>query len=190
MMTNLLKMCLKYVVVTVISRHICEKDLYDCFQRNTREAIKLLHINCCSINKNFTHIVNLLSSCHPITALAVSEASLTIVTQDIHHIPGYVFISSPRVINIHGGVDIYVNESLHFVKRTDISVMTSYLECVFIEILQSNNRSILIGCVYKAPDADNVLFNMHMLNIIQTLHIESAKLIFMLGDYNLDLLKY
>ena len=68
--------------------------------------------------------------------------------------------------------------------------MTSYLECVFIEILQSNNRSILIGCVYKAPDADNVLFNMHMLNIIQTLHIESAKLIFMLGDYNLDLLKY
>ena len=61
---------------------------------------------------------------------------------------------------------------------------------VCMEILHSNNRSILIGCVYKAPNANNVLLNMHMLYVIQTIHTESAKLVFMLGDYNLDLLKY
>jgi len=40
------------------------------------------------------------------------------------------------------------------------------------------------------PSADVVLFNKHMLEIIKLLHAESAKLTFMLGDYNLDLIKF
>ena len=182
---NALKICSNYS-----NKYICESDLHEFFQTDNTEAIKLLHINCRSINKNFTQIKNLLSSCHPITALAVSETWLSTATQDIHQIPGYTFISSPRVIKTHGGVGIYVNELLHCFKRTDISIMTSYLECLFIEIPQSNRRSLLIGCIYKAPNADNALFNMHMLEIIIVIQSGSAKLTFLLGDYNLDLLKY
>jgi len=37
-------------------------------------------------------------------------------------------ISSPRLNKSGGGVGIYPNELLEYVKRTDISVMTHYLE--------------------------------------------------------------
>jgi len=48
----------------------------------------------------------------------------------------------------------------------------------------------LIGSVYRPPSADVVLFNKHMLEIVKLIHAEIAKLTVMLGDYNLDLLKF
>ena len=174
------------------NEYICENSVNNFFQKNTTNTMKgfkLLHINCRSINKNFTQIENMLASCHPITALAVSETWLTTATKDIPQITGYTFISSPRVIKSHGGVGIYVNEQLHCFKRADLSFMTSYLECLVVEVPHRKKRSILIGCIYKAPNADNVLFNMHILKILNMIQATN-KITFLLGDYNLDLLKY
>jgi len=172
------------------NKYICEGAAQEFFHKDTNEAIKLLHVNCRSIDNSLIAFENLLSACNYITALAVTETWLTAATKDIHQIPGCVLISSPRLNKSGGGVEIYLNELLDYVKRTDISVMTPYLECLFIEIKQSNKRSILIGSVYRPPSADVVLFNKQLLEIVKIIPAESAKLTFMLVDYNLDLLKY
>ena len=170
--------------------YICDDEIHSFFQSDSGDAIKLLHINCRSIDKNFTAVESLLFASHPITILAVSEIWLTTATQDIHQIPGYVFISSPRVTKSCGGVGIYLSELFDYVKRTDISDMSPFLECLFIEVKQSNKHSILIGCVYRPPNSDVVLFNKRMLEIINIINAGSVKVTFMLGDFNLDLLKY
>jgi len=109
MLIRCLTFCSNYSI-----KYICEGAAQEFVHKDTSEAIKLVHINCRSIDKNVTAIKNLLSACNSITALAVSETWLTTATKDIHQISGYVFISSPRLIKSGGGVGIYLNELLDF----------------------------------------------------------------------------
>ena len=171
------------------NRYVSEDEVHDFFHLNSFATFKLLHINCRSIGKNFTAIENLLTACHPLTALAVTETWLSNATQDIHKIPGYSFISSVRDDRKAGGVGIYLNDNLNFFRRTDISFMACYMECLFIEIPQTNKPSILIGCVYRPPDAEVALFNSKMIAVLSTLNAKKRKYCFYIGRFQSGFVK-
>ena len=60
---------------------------------------------------------------------------------------------------------------------------------VFVEIVNSNSRNIIVGNVYRAHRTDIDLFNS---DLSRCLDIISAtnKICYICGDFNLDLLKY
>ncbi len=62
-----------------------------------------------------------------------------------------------RVGGIGGGVIIYVRNTLTAKERPDILV--NNLEAVWIE-LQCNRRKLLIGGIYRPPDANNCYWNL------------------------------
>src|ERR1043165_9471404 len=53
--------------------YITESESHDFFHPNCTKCLTLLHINCRSLRKNVDSIHHLLTICHPLTALALSE---------------------------------------------------------------------------------------------------------------------
>ena len=61
----------------------------------------------------------------------------------------------------------------------------------FIEIINSNKRKILVGCVYRHPSMEVNQFNSLFLNtLIENLLAEKNKEIVLLGDLSINFLKY
>lgn len=79
----------------------------------------------------------------------------------------------------------------HFSKRDDLKLKTGNkdIESIFIEItLSRSDKKIIIGCVYRPPDADIAHFNDSMTHTLELINKE-GKMAYILGDYNIDLLK-
>ena len=65
------------------------------------------------------------------------------------------------------------------------------LEYIFIEIIDTNNKNIVVGCVYRHPGMDKIEFNEHYLSILnEKLLLEKNKEIILMGDFNINLLRY
>ena len=92
----------------------------------------------------------------------------------------------------NGGALIYVKNDIIYKVRNDLKIYQSEkLESVFIEIIKSNNRNIMVGCVYRHPSMEVNEFNSLFLNTLsENLLSEKNKEIVLLGDFNIDLLKY
>ena len=65
------------------------------------------------------------------------------------------------------------------------------LESIFIEIINTNNKNIVVGCVYCHPSMDANESNEHYLTILnEKLLLEKNKETILMGDFNINLLRY
>ena len=107
------------------------------------------------------------------------------------NLPGFTYTHTPTE-GEKGGVLLYVPDNLIFVEcpKFDALVYKSKeLESKFIELSQSNNRSIVVGCIYKHPRMSVNEFNNNFLIPFLTEVSSCNKDIILLGDFNVDLLK-
>lgn len=172
------------------NKYIDEIDLNKFFDFSEQSAINIIHVNCRSLNKNFGGLQSLLNSIsNTLTAVAVSETWLTPMNQDFYNITGYTFVCRNRSDGSGGGgAGIYLNNNLLFNIRDDLSVTKDCIECIFVEIVQKKDSNFLIGCVYRPPNTNVASFNFEFSAILNS--ISSGTLCFILGDFNLDLLKH
>ena len=64
------------------------------------------------------------------------------------------------------------------------------LESTFIEIINPRKSNIIVGVIYKHPKMDVTDFNNNFLNnLLKKINQEQKKL-FLLGDFNIDLMHY
>lgn len=61
-----------------------------------------------------------------------------------------------RVGDSHGGVMLYVKETIHYTRRNDLEV--NGVECLWIE-LTLKNKHILLGLFYRPPISDAAYFS-------------------------------
>lgn len=176
-----------------LSRYILEKDTECFFNVKDVGSINLLHINARSLKKNFVKLESLLANIkNPLSAIAISETWLNDSSTDNFFLPNYNFISKSRVDKVGGGVGIFVHSSLNYSVRSDLCRMENYIECVFLEIIQINLKSIIIGCIYRPPNADREtidIFNSEFSQILKNIEQGKEKTVLLAGDYNLDLIK-
>ena len=64
------------------------------------------------------------------------------------------------------------------------------LESIFVEIINTNNKNIVVGCVYRHPSMEANEFNEHYLNILIEKLLEKNKEIILMGDFNINLIRY
>lgn len=72
----------------------------------------------------------------------------------------------------------------------DLCYSTEFIECVFIELFKgkvNSNKHIIIGVIYRPPNTNIEEFNNCLNDILESVQREN-KLIYLLGDYNIDLL--
>ena len=64
------------------------------------------------------------------------------------------------------------------------------LESTFIEILNPKKSNIIIGCINKQPSMDLNDFNINCLNNLLDKVSKEHKSVFLLGDFNINLVNY
>ena len=80
---------------------------------------------------------------------------------------------------------MYIHNKLKFKLRPDLHISGS--EDIFIEIINSKSKNIIVGTIYRPPNSEIDLF-LH--DIDEGLHkiLQENKNVYLMGDYNIDLL--
>ena len=75
--------------------------------------------------------------------------------------------------------------------RNDLCIYKSYeIESSFIEISNSKKANVIVGCIYRHPSMSLSEFNDHYLKKLLDRLSRENKSIFLLGDFNVNLLNY
>ncbi len=146
------------------SRNSCYYSLnnfIDVFNHDPVQNVSFMHLNIRSLCKHIDQFKAFLHSItHNISVIGLTETWLNASScKNLLNIPGYILINKNRVGRIGGGVALYISNDLQYTPRLDLNDIggTSF-ECIFIEIITPHNaKNIVIGVVYKAPDAKTFL---------------------------------
>ena len=172
----------------------CDYHNEDSFQNKIRSCdgatFLILHQNVRSIVNKHDDFVNFLARLrYEFSVIGVTETWLTKHNMDECSIPRYKFVGQSRNNKHGGGVGMYVNKSHQFTVRTDLSInLENSIEAQFIE-LNHNPNNILIGVIYRPPNEHYKLFEDNLSDVLQLINRENKKC-FLMGDFNIDLLKY
>ena len=179
--------------------NIVNSNYYDIDQFQTlkfhekNKSLSLFHINACSLRKNFDDLEHLLKCTNKVfDIVAVSETRITrnaSLTSNIN-LQNYSFEFTPTESNA-GGTLLYIANHLSYKPCTDLGLNKSnQLESTFIEIINSRKINIIVGCLYKHPNMDVSDFNENYLNTLLDKLSKENKQVFLLGDFNINLLNY
>ena len=157
-----------------------------------KNSISFLHINACSLNKNFDDLEYLLKCTNKsFDIIAVSETRIskkTSLTCNIN-LKNYSFESTPTESSA-GGTLLYISNRLSYKPRFDLNIVKkNQVESTFIEIINTKKTNIVVGCIYKHPNMDVLEFNNHLNQMLEKVSKEQ-KQIFLLGDFNINWLNY
>lgn len=123
-------------------------------------SFSMFHVNIRSIPKNLNNLLCYLETLsHKFTVIGLSESWLKEENFELFNIPGYNAEHNYRPIRAGGGVSMYINEDVEYSVRSDLCLMNSYIECVFIEIdkdiLQKDNNAIF-GVLYRPQELPSI----------------------------------
>ena len=150
----------------------------------------MLHLNIRSVSKNFDSFKHLLNSLgKPIKVIGLTETWLNDTNNDNFNIEKYDFISSNRSNKKGGGAGIYIIKETEYKIRKDLnSVNEDGIESVFIEINMPFSKNIIVGTIYRPPNKKVEVFENAMNELLHKIDKES-KICYLMGDFNIDLLK-
>ena len=149
------------------------------------------HINIRSINANLSHFENylqLLSIDFPV--IAITETWLTDITCDLYSWTEYNFVEQHRSNKCGGGVGIFLQNHLNYIKRNDLNISNDSCESLFVEIDRTNlirEKNIIIGVIYRPPKTEISHFIDIMKDIMDKIKNEN-KICYLVGDYNINLI--
>ncbi|XP_069970021.1 uncharacterized protein [Penaeus vannamei] len=88
----------------------------------------------------------------------------------------------------HGGVAIYISDSLQGTILHDLSVQFPHMETIFLKI-QTNDERFLVGMVYRPPNSSTQAFYDSFSEILE--HITLLNIpCYIMGDFNHNLLRF
>ena len=151
----------------------------------------LFHVNICSLDANFDNLQAALSMlAFPFHIIGISETRESALTgfKMNNNLANYHLYSQPTK-QAAGGVAIYVNKSLSVDLRSDLSTTDSDFETIWIEINTYKGKNTLCCCVYRHPSSNPKTFREHFDSILYRISRET-KTVFVMGDFNLNLLNY
>ena len=173
---------------------------YDCKELNSANSslnfnFSVFHLNISSLSRHFDELKTLLSLLDfNFSVIGITESRFLKHSPPIFdfNIDGYSVEQTPTESSA-GGALLYVSNRFSYIPRSDLSqtmYMPGQLESVFVEISFSRKSNLLIGCVYRHPGMSVDLFNSDFLSpLLQTTGRENKSIV-LLGDFNINLLKY
>lgn len=169
--------------------YIKQNDIKSYLTQEFKQNFNAMHINCRSLGRNFDEILTLI---HPfdsqLSVIALTETWLSDDVTQLYNIPGYNFLSNCRHNKTGGGVGFYINDSIDYKLLSTCSYMYDFIETIFIEVTLPSNAKCLIGCVYRPPNSDLTGFHAKCEEILTGFANYKHKIL--LGDFNLDLIKF
>ena len=117
------------------------------------ENLSLIHFNIRSIGRNFENLTTLLHSINnTFSIIGVSETWLRDSSHSVD-MNGYNFVHNYPSDRPGGGVGLYLSSDLQYKFRNDLGFPEqSCVESLFIEIVNSKGKNIIVGIVYRPPN--------------------------------------
>ena len=158
--------------------------------KNVETRFSLLHLNIRSISNKFDSFNNLIDTLNiPFQVIGLTETWLNDNNMDCYTLNEHEFFGSNRPNKRGGGVGLYISKQLKFKSRNDLDKnVEDTIETKFIEIINDNGKNIIIGVIYRPPNNNFDTFKNTINEILEKIDKEN-KLSYLMGDYNIDLLK-
>ena len=119
--------------------------------------------------------------------IGLTETWLDTESEKRISVQGYRVICASRKNKSGGGVAALIKEDQTYRERPDLSIFKEGLiESVFVELIREGRKNDLIGVVYRPPGGNLVEFNKEISKILSLTKSDSC---FIMGDFNVDLLK-
>ena len=169
-----------------------DPDEFSSLQVNS-DKFSLFHMNIASLSTHLDELKILLGQLgHDFSIIGITETKFQINNPPTNcDLSGYSFIHTPTE-GEKGGALLYVPNHLQFIERSDLDTIaykSRKLESKFIEIIQPKDKNMIVGCIYRHPSMSIDEFNNHFLMPLLEKASSENKPIFLLGDFNIDLLK-
>ena len=157
---------------------------------NDKLNFSMLHFNSRSLNKNYDAINQFIDQLDlRFSIYGFSETWIYEKTPLLFNMDGYTFYHSDREGRKGGGVALLVNDSFDVKVHKDIQLPDNICESLFIEILLTNARNIIVGIIYRDPNKPICEFTNHINECLEEISSEH-KNVYIMGDYNVNLLNY
>ena len=169
---------------------------FNSFEHDVPSSFGMFHTNIASLNAHIDDLKSVLSRLNfNFDVIGISEHKIKKDTTPSNNIkiPGYQeFVFEPTTTNF-GGTGFYLKNNIDYNQRKDLQLNspTNY-ESIFIEIFFPNKRNLIVGCIYRHPTSKipvEDFTNLHLDPILHKISIEKKQCVIM-GDFNIDLLKY
>ena len=157
-----------------------------------KKKFSTIHLNIASLSlhkEELEAVLNILDFKFDVIGISETKIKKGIIPDYKVTIDGYQQYSTPTESD-KGGVILYISKKYFCKPRKDLDkiLYKSYaLESIFVEIILTNKKNILLGCIYRHPSMEVSDFNENYLIPFMD-KIEVNKNIFLLGDFNIDLM--
>jgi len=174
-----------------------EPDNFNIKYHDVCGSLSYFHLNCRGLATNWDSFHNLICDLHgesfAFDIIGISEIFKCQGDMRLSF-PGYhKLIARCRDDGSRGGVGLFIKDNINYKIREDISVFTPHIfESLFIEIICPSAKNTIIGVIYRPntePRADMDIFSSTLFDIMDLINIEN-KLCVIMGDMNIDLLKF
>ncbi|CAL4060163.1 unnamed protein product [Meganyctiphanes norvegica] len=130
---------------------------------------------------------------NPFHILAFTETWLKADNYNLVEFDDYEHICKIRPVDNNfdmketgGGLSIFIKKHIQYKLREDLNFMLPFVETLFIEV-PHNNKTFLIGVIYRIPNTSIDLFNDTINSLIEPIKNEHE--IILVGDFNICLMK-
>ena len=147
-------------------------------------SFNMIHANIASIDKHFDELSLTLS------LLDVKFDLEPLKNIDLH---GYSPFLYQPTDTTHGGAGFYINNNLDFKECKDLNLnSTGNFKTIFIELIIPNRKNVVAGCIYHHTSSiiPTTQFTTEYLDPILNIIAHENKTSVIVGDFNIDLLKY
>ena len=151
----------------------------------------LFHMNTRSLSLHFDELISTIATLKinfDIIGLSETWNSIQNPIKTNVEIPGYKYFPCGSQSQ-NGGVALYVKTGLTPTPRPDLSKDNPDFESVWVEIENNNGKNYLLCCTYRHPNSAIDTFCDYLQEILSNPAV-SNKQIFILGDFNINLLNH
>ena len=165
------------------SNYYSLNQLNQLFDSTTSKCLSMFHCNIkLSLLSEFLHSVN-----RKPDILAVTETRLSTRTVTNVDIFNYDFFHTNSPTQ-SGGSGLYISKNLNAIHRPGLKFSIPLVESSWCEIISGNARpNIIVGCIYRHPTCNLSAFTSEFETMLKEI---SQYEFYILGDFNIDLLKY
>ena len=150
-------------------------------------SFSVIHLNIRSLPANLSSFLSYLDNLdHTFSVIGLTETWLNPSNVSSYCIDGYNHVYRTRCLSKGGGISLFVSKYFVSSEMVDLRLVNEYIESLFVKI-SNNNMSCVIGLVYRPPNSTLIKF----IEILNDILAEISHMpCYIMGDYNIDLLKH
>jgi len=160
-------------------------------ERFSKKSFTLIHLNIASLQLHIDELKNLLVLLdHPFDAICITETRLHDDKPLSNvQIEGYDFLHT-KTLTQCGGAGIYIKSTFDYEILSKFSIANKDVsESVFLEIKNSTGKNIVIGCIYRHHTPISNFLEIFLNDVLEKI-TKTNKICALIGDFNVDLIKY